>query len=312
MESAVNLHQLKIFLMVAKHQHFSKAAEELHLTQSAVSMQIKQLEETLGAALFDRLGKTTHLTAAGRILEEQALRMLGIEREIYQAIEELKGLKRGSVAVGASTTPGVYILPAILGRYRRRYPQISLSYWIAETQQIEQMTLKNQLDFGVVGGHLVEQDLRIEPYLTDELILVVGANHPLAAETGVKLEALQRLPFILRPKGSATRKVIDETFEKMGLKLNVTMELRDAESVKRLVIAGLGVTIISKHAVRYEMETGDLVHAPVEGLPLTRQLVVVSRHDKELSAAAKALLALLRDATSLKNQSAIASQEVEQ
>jgi len=293
----VNLRQLKIFLTVAKYRHFSKAAQELHITQSAVSMQIKQLEETLGVILFDRLGKTVHLTAAGRILEEQALRILGVEREIYQAIEELKGLERGSVAVGASTTPGIYILPTILGKYRRRYPHVALNYWIAETQQIEQMTLNNQLDFGIVGGHLVEQDLRIEPYLTDELILVVGANHPLATERGVGLEALQQLPFILRPKGSATRKTIDDAAEDMDVKLNVTMELRDAESVKRLVIAELGVTIISKHAVQYELEAGRLVHVPVEGLSLKRQLVVVSRHDKALSTAAKALLALLHETT---------------
>ena len=293
----MNLRQLKIFLTVAKYRHFSKAAQELHITQSAVSMQIKQLEETLGVILFDRLGKTVHLTAAGRILEEQALRILGVEREIYQAIEELKGLERGSVAVGASTTPGIYILPTILGKYRRRYPHVALNYWIAETQQIEQMTLNNQLDFGIVGGHLVEQDLRIEPYLTDELILVVGANHPLATERGVGLEALQQLPFILRPKGSATRKTIDDAAEDMDVKLNVTMELRDAESVKRLVIAELGVTIISKHAVQYELEAGRLVHVPVEGLSLKRQLVVVSRHDKALSTAAKALLALLHETT---------------
>ena len=292
----MNLHQLEIFLAVARHRHFSKAAAELGLTQSAVSMQIKQLEETLGVPLFDRLGKTTHLTTAGMLLEEHASRILGGVREIYQSIEELKGLDRGSVALGASTTPGIYILPSILGRYKRRYPQIELLYQIADTQQIEQMVLLNQLDFGVVGGHLVEQELRIESYLTDELILVVDMNHPFAKRENITPEMLQSVSFILRPKGSATRKVIDEAFEKQGLALNVIMELRDPESVKQMVIAGLGATIVSKYAVQRETEVGSLVYVPVQGLPFTRQLVIVSHRDKRLSVAAQALLQLLHAA----------------
>ena len=289
----MNLHQLEIFLAVARHRHFSKAAAELDLTQSAVSMQIKQLEEELGVPLFDRLGKTTHLTTAGMILEEHASRILGWVREIYQSIEELQGLERGSVAVGASTTPGIYILPAILGAYKRQYPQVELDYQIADTQQIEQMVVLNQLDFGVVGGHLIKQDLRIEPYLTDELILVVGADHPFAKGEDVTLERLQSVPFILRQKGFATRKVIDEAFEKRELKLNVIMELRDPESVKQMVIAGLGATIVSKYAVRYEVKGGYLVHVPVQGFPFTRQLVIVSHRDKRFSVAAQTLLELL-------------------
>ncbi len=291
----VNLHQLEIFLAVARCRHFSKAATELDLTQSAVSMQIKQLEQELGVPLFDRLGKTTHLTTSGMLLEQHASRILGAVREVYQSIEELKGLERGSVALGASTTPGIYILPAILGMYKPRYPQVKLDYQIADTQQIEQMVLLNQLDFGVVGGHLVEQDLWIEPYLTDELILVVGVDHPFAKRGNVALEMLQSVSFILRQKGSATRKVIDEAFEKRGLKLNVTMALRDPESVKRMAIAGLGATIISKYAVQREIEAGSLVYVPVQGLPFTRQLVVVSHRDKRFSVAAQALLQLLRD-----------------
>ncbi|MBI1928417.1 LysR family transcriptional regulator [Candidatus Poribacteria bacterium] len=290
----MNLHQLEIFLAVARHQHFSKAAAELYLTQSAVSMQIKQLEEELGVPLFDRLGKKTHLTAAGMILEKHASRILGQVRALYQSMKELKGLESGSIAVGASTTPGIYILPPILGEYKRRYPQVELKYQIADTQQIEQMVLLNQLDFGVVGGHLIEGELRIEPYLTDELILVVGADHPFAKQQGdITLEALQGLPFVLRQKGSATRKVINEAFEKRGLKLNVMMELRDTESVKQMVIAGLGVTITSKYAVRFEVEGGDLVPVPVQEMPLTRQLVTVSHRDKRLSVAAQTLLTLI-------------------
>ena len=289
----MNLRQLEIFVAVAKHQHFSRAATELHLTQSAVSMQIKQLEEGLGVLLFDRLGKGTHLTSAGRLLEEKAYQILGQVREIHQSIEELEGLERGSVAVGASTTPGIYILPSILGAYKQQYPHVELDYQIAETKQIEQMVLLNQLDFGVVGGHLVQQELQTQPYLTDELILVVSANHALATETNVELEALQNVPFILRQKGSATRQVIDKAFEGRGLKLNAVMELRDPESVKRMVIAGLGATVISEYAMRCEIETGHLVHMTVEGLPLTRQLVIISHRDKQLSVAAQALLALL-------------------
>ena len=291
----MNLHQLEIFLAVARHQHFSRAAAELHLTQSAVSMQIKQLEEELGVLLFDRLGKGTHLTSAGRVLEEKAYQILGQVREIHQSIEELEGLERGSVAVGASTTPGIYILPSILGVYKQQYPHVELDYQIAETKQIEQMVLLNQLDFGVVGGHLVQQELQTQPYLTDELILVVGADHTLATGADVELETLQNVPFILRQKGSATRQVIDKAFEERGLKYNAVMELRDPESVKRMVIAGLGATVISDYAVRYEIETGHLVHMTAEGLPLTRQLVIISHRDKQLSVAAQALLALLNN-----------------
>ena len=181
---------------------------------------------------------------------------------------------------------------------RERYPQIELDYQIADTQEIEQMVLKNQLDFGVVGGHLIEQDLLTEPYLTDELILVVGADHPLATEEDVTLEATQHVPFILRHKGSATRKIIEDAFGRRGLKLNSILELQDLEGVKQMVIAGFGATIISKAAVRHEIESGDLVHVSAQGLPFTRQLVIISHPEKRPSVAAQALLSLLRDSAS--------------
>ena len=291
----MNLHHLETFLAVAKHQNFSRAAEELYLSQSAVSIQIKQLEEEFGIPLFDRLGRATKKTIVGEIFEERALQILGIIREIYQSIEDVKGLERGHVAVGASFSPGIYILPKILGVYKQRYPQVKLDYEIADTQQIEQMVLRNQLDFGVVGGHLIEQDLNIEPYLTDQLILVVGANHPLAAESEVKLKTIQHMPFILRHKGSAARKVIEKAFEKRRLRLNSIIELQDPEAVKQMVIAGCGATIMSKEAVRKELADGELVHIRAKGLPLTRQLVIVSRRNKRLSVAAQALLKLLRE-----------------
>ncbi len=290
----MTLHQLEIFLAVAKCQHFSKAASEVYLTQSAVSMQIKQLENELGISLFDRLGKTTHLTTAGKVLEEHASRILGEVVNLYQAIEDLNGGERGHVTLGASTTPGIYILPKILRSYNRRYSQVKLGYQIADTQQIEQMIVLNQLDCGVVGGHLVEQSLRVEPYLTDELILVVSPENVFAKRKNVNLEQLQEVPFILRQKGSATRGVIKEEFEKRGLKLKVIMELREPESVKQLVIAGLGATIISKYAVLHELSSGNLVQVPVTELPFTRKLVIVSHRDKQPSFAAEALLRLLR------------------
>lgn len=169
-----------------------------------------------------------------------------------------------------------------------------MGYQIADTQQIEQMLVLNQLDFGVVGGHLVEQSLRVEPYLTDELILVVSSDNVLAKRKNVNLEQLQDVPFILRQEGSATRRVIKEEFNKRGLKIQVIMELREPESVKQLVIAGLGATIISKYTVQYELSAGNLVQVPVKELPFTRKLIIVSHRDKRPSFAAEALLRLLR------------------
>ncbi len=291
----MTLHQLRIFLAVAEQQHFSRAAHSLHMTQSAVSTQVKLLEEELNTQLFDRLGKTTHLTDAGRVLEEHARRILGEVRQAYQAMEELEGLNRGHVALGASTTPGTYLLPEILGKFRQKHPHIEVEYHIADTMNVEQMVLHHQVDFGVVGGQLIRPELTREAWLVDELIAVASPHHLLAHKTPVRLCDLQHEELILRGKGSATRQVIEREFEKRELGLNVAMELRDPESVKQMVVAGVGITICSKHAVQCELAARRLIQLKVQELPFQRELLLVSHRDKRFSAAASALLAMLRE-----------------
>lgn len=288
----MDVRDLQVFLSVAKHLNYTRAAEEVNLSQPSVSVRMRQLERDLGSKLFEQLGKTIALTEAGKLLVPYAERVIAAMADARDAIDGLQGLERGSLRIGASTTPGMYLIPQTIAHFKRRYPKIQVHLAVKDTRQIEEGVIRNQFDFGFVGGHLAGDDVEVAPWLVDELVLIVPLGHRLAGRKSVKPRALAKEQFILREQGSATRAVVASHLRKSRIEVEAIMEMANPESVKKAVQSGLGIAFISKFAVETELKAKTLVAVKIRNLEIRRELKFVYRKDKHLSTAAKAFLAL--------------------
>jgi len=261
---------------VAEARGFSRAAESVHVSQPAISMQVGELEAQLGLTLFHRLPRGVKLTAAGQLLLGYAQRLSALADEAERAIVEMKRLSRGRLAVGASTTIGVYLLPNLLGDYRRRYPDIDLQFDIANTEDIENRLVDGTLDAGLTEGLAPKRDeLESVVFLRDYLVPIVRPDHPRlkAGSEPFTLRQLCAESMIMREAGSGTREVIERALAKRGQKLQrVPMVLGSTEAIKRAVAAGLGVAIVSHLTIQTELASGQLAILPVRGFRLTRPL----------------------------------------
>ena len=291
----MTLHQLKIFQVVAKHKNFTRAGEELYLSQPAVSIQIKELETELGIKLFDQIGKKIYLSEAGKILEGYTNKIFRVVSETRQAIEDLKGVQKGHLRIGASTTIAICLLPHFLAKFKKEYPLIELQVGVENTSSIEEKILSNELDIGFVGGHLVSDDLIVEPFYNEEMVVVVGSKHPFVKKKRVTLKELRGERFILREKGSATRYFAEKKFRELKEELNIYLELGGPETVKRAVEEGLGITIISECIVGHELESKKLFKIEVDGLKICRTLNITYHKDKRLSIASEKFLAMVKE-----------------
>jgi DNA-binding transcriptional LysR family regulator len=290
----MTLRQLEVFLAIARARGYRRAAEALHTSQPALSQHIRELEAGLGARLFDRLGRGIALTEAGRVLEERALRVFATLADAREAVGELQGLQRGSLLIGASTTPGVYVLPSLIGRFRARYPGIELRLRIANSRAIEEAVRAHELDLAVVGGHgLAPGEECLAAGLVDELVLVVGRRHPWARSREMAPARLAEEPLLVREEGSATRQVAERTLERAGVAWRVGMELNHTEAIKQAVMAGLGVAFVSVYAVRDEVASRRLAAVRLRGLRIRRHFHAIHSEARTLSAGARAFLALL-------------------
>ena len=291
----VSLHQLSVFRAVARHQSFTRAAEELYISQPAVSAHVRELERLYGVELFEQVGRRVRLTEAGCLLEEYANRLLALIEESRRALDELKGLERGRLEVGASTIPGAYFLPEALGRFKARHPGVEVALHIADTHQVLGMVRRADVELAVVGESREEDGLRRQPYRSDELVLVVAAAHPWAREGLTDLMGLAEEPFILRERGSSTRENAEALLGRVGVAPRVVMEWESTEAIKKAVEAGLGVSILSAHAVELEVACGRLSTVRHPALACRRQFYIVSHGDRRLSPAARAFAALLEE-----------------
>ena len=290
----MTLRQLEVFLAIARARGYRRAAEALHTSQPALSQHMRELEGELGARLFDRLGRGIALTEAGRVLEERAQRVFATLADAREAVGELHGLQRGSLLVGASTTPGIYVLPALIGRFRRRYPGIELRLRIANSRGIEEAVRAHELDLAVVGGHgLAPGEECLAAGLLDELVLVVGRRHPWARSREVAPSRLVEELLLVREEGSATRQVTERTLERAVIGWRAGMELSHTEAIKQAVMAGLGVAFVSVHAVRDEVAGRRLAAVRLRGLRIRRHFHAIHSEARTLSAGARAFLALL-------------------
>ena len=286
----MEVRDLQVFISVAKHLNYTRAGEEVHLSQPSVSVRIRQLESELGLKLFEQLGKKVALTEAGQLLVPYANRVIRAVEDARQAIDELKGLARGSLRIGASTTPGMYIIPTTIARFKELHPHIDVQLGIRDTREIEDGVIKNEFDFGFVGGHLAGDEVDVLPWLTDELVLIVPPAHRLAGKKIVKRDDLSKERFIGRESGSATRATVADRLKELELQLETVMEMENPESLKKAVQSGLGIAFISRFAVEPELKAKALAAVKIQKLEINRELKIVYRRDKHLSRAARAFI----------------------
>lgn len=290
----MTLRQLEVFLAIAHAHSYRQAAEGLHTSQPALSQHVRELEAELGVRLFDRLSRGVVPTEAGRLLEERAKRVFATLTDVREVLGELQGLQRGSLLVGASTTPGIYVLPAVIGEFRRRYPGIDLRLRIANSRVIEEAIRAHEVDLGVVGGHgLAPGEECLAAGLADELVLIVSPRHRWAKRREVAPADLADEPLLVREEGSATRRVTERALEQAGVGWHVSMELGHTEAIKQAVMAGLGVAFVSVHAVRGEVASRRLVAIRLRRLRIQRHFHVIHSEARTLSAGARALVAML-------------------
>lgn len=285
---------LRSFLAVARHRNITRASGELFLSQPAVSRQIRQLEDQVGVLLFDRMGKSLYLTEAGSRLAAEAGELLGRLERVAETLRDHQSAGKGRLRIGASTTPGYYLLPPILGQFHRAHPDVEIQYAVKNSLSIEESIVANELDLGVVGGHLAREDLLMEHVAEDELVCFCGRNHRLAKMRRVSVPSLCRETWVIREKGSATRDLFERWLHAAGGKLGRTIELNSPEGIKAMVGAGIGVSFLSIHAIRDESWQKRVRLLPVVGLHLTRPIHLVMHPDKHVSPNVDAIRELFR------------------
>jgi DNA-binding transcriptional LysR family regulator len=279
----LNVKFLRTFVRVVENKSFTQAAEELHLTQPAVSFQIRSLEETYGVELLDRSGREIIPTASGRVLLTHARQILDLYARSQQEIDRLNDLVRGTLTVGASTGPGEHVLPQLLGRFKHRYPEIQVVLRISRTQEIIRQVQERTLEIGIVGARVKDDAILFQPFIKDDLIIIAAPQHRWAGAGPVRLNDVLQEPFILQQQGAGIRTMLESGLSERGLgveDLNVYMELGLQESVKTAVAEGFGIGIISRFAVRQELALGTLVQVPVDDLPAFRDEFYLVRHRK--------------------------------
>ena len=286
----MDVRDLQVFLSVAKHLNYTRAGEEVNLSQPSVSVRMRQLESDLGTKLFEQLGKKIALTEAGQLLVPYATRVILAMSDARDAIDGLQGLQHGALRIGASTTPGMYLIPRTIAHFKKRYPKIEVRLAVKDTRQIEEGVIRNEFDFGFVGGHLVGDEVDVLQWVTDEIILIAPLGHPFGGKRIVKPQDLASEKFIFREQGSATRAVVAAHLQKFRIEAEPVIEMANPESVKKAVQNGLGIAFISAFAVETELRAKTLLAVKVQSLQIRRELKIVYRKDKHLSAAARAFV----------------------
>lgn len=278
----MKLDYLKVFHVVANNKSFSKTARELHLAQSTVSLQIKQLEEYWDCQLFDRTTKKITLTSAGEILYNQVDKFTALINETEQALQQLKGIVDGDLKIGASLTIGEYFLPYTIATFHKLYPNINLSIEIDNSTEIIKKLENRDINIGFIESSISYQAFKQIPFIKDELTILCSPSLISSISEEITIEELLSLPFIMREAGSGTRQVIEEALRKNNIdprQLNVVMEFEHIESIKSAVEAGLGISILSKSAVRKELQLNILHEIQIKELDLYRNFYIVYQED---------------------------------
>jgi molybdate transport repressor ModE-like protein len=289
----MNLNHLRVFHAVAAAGSLTAAARSLQISQPAVSKQLGELEDVLGAPLVDRLPRGIRLTSAGRVLAEHAARIFGIEQTAEAEIAALLGVRRGQLSVGASTTIGSYLVPRVFGAFQRQHPALRLDLQIGNTAVVHDLVRRNVVELGLTEGFVIDDDLKTAVFEQDDMVAITAPGDPVLARAPLTARELVALPFVMRERGSGTREVIEAALAKKRLVVEPVMSLGSTEAVKNAVAARLGVAIVSRLALELELAGGSLVAIEVADLRIRRALHLVELHGKSRSPAASRFLELL-------------------
>ena len=289
----MDIRRLEIFAKVAELGSFSRAAEALFLTQPTISEHVRALEDELGVQLLDRLGRGATPTRAGQLLLGYAHRMLALSREAHQALERFQGRMSGELIVGGSTIPGEYVLPALIGQFKAKYPDIVISLLIGSTRQVSDWLEEGRVEVGVVGAQPTSRALESKELMADELVVVVPATHAWATRRTTSLADLQKEPMIVRERGSGSREALEHALHEAGLslaRLRVVGEMGSTQAVKQAVRAGIGIALVSKRAVEDECRAGLLACVKVKDLRVARAFYLATHRDRSRSPLAQAFV----------------------
>ena len=270
--------RLRVFRIVAEELSFTRAAERLFLTQPAVTSQVKNLEEEIGLRLFDRTGQRIALTEAGRVLNSYVRRIAALCADAERDLAALKGETRGRLALGASTTIAQYLLPRLAAEFLAAFPAIQLSITSGNTSEIVAALAEGRIALGIIEGPPGRADVKCEPFIEDEIVLVTTPAHEFAAGVALDRDALKHVPIILREHGSGTREVVEDTLRAAGLDprtLHIALALDSTESIKSAIAAGLGVGFVSRWALGKELALGLLRTVPVKSVRILRHFQFV-------------------------------------
>ncbi len=286
---------LRTFVAVADEGNMVKAADTLTYAQPTVSLHLKALEEHFGTPLLQYRDKRYELTEEGQVLYDYATTLLHLVREAHEAISEFRDLERGSLKVGATSNIGVYVLPVILSRFRRKYPKVEVTVAIDKSWTIQKQVLRGELNVGIVEAHARETpQLAVEPWYEDPLVLIASPNHPWAEVRAVRPDELGQYLFVTGEQGSGTRTVLESQLGASAGKIRVAMQLGSTEAVKRAVESNLGVSIVTKSSVTREIELGTLRSVDIEGTRLCKTFQLVYPKNRHLTAATKRFLTEMR------------------
>jgi LysR family transcriptional regulator, low CO2-responsive transcriptional regulator len=286
------LHQLRIFLAVARQGSFARAADELHLSPPTLSLQVKQLSETVGQPLFEQLGKKIYLTAAGQTLAEACQDIEARMERLSQDLAALSGVEKGSLKLAILTTVK-YTVPKLLGGFCAAHPGIDVAMLVGNREMLLQRLASNQDDLYIMGQPPEQMDVVCEDFADNPLVLVAPPNHPLVGKKRIAPQRLINEPFIMREPGSGTRLTAERFFSSHGVQLRNRLEVGSNEAIKQTVAGGLGLAVLSATTVVSELALGELVQLDVQGFPLIRRWHVVYPRGKRLSPAALAFKAWL-------------------
>jgi DNA-binding transcriptional LysR family regulator len=283
----VTLRQLRVFQSVARHLSYTRAAEELHLSQPAVSMQIRQLEDNLGLPLFELVGKKVYITEAGQEMYHYSR---GVEQQLSEAetvLENLKGLRQGRLVLAVASTAN-YFVPRLFAEFNKKYEGVSLSLDVTNREGLLAHLEANDADMIIMGLPPGDMVLEAEAFLDNPLVVIAPPNHRLVRKRHIPMEALQKETFIMREQGSGTRISMERVFDDKGIQLKTGMEMSSNEAIKQAVQAGLGLGVLSIHTLEAELILKRLVVLDVEDFPIMRHWYIVHRHGKRFSAIAQA------------------------
>ena len=283
----LTLRQIEVFNAVARLQNYTRAAEELHMSQPAVSMQIKQLEESVGLELFEQVGKTIHLTVAGRHMYEYARNISDLLDEADEVFQSLKGIERGELSISVATTAS-HFATRLLAAFSKQHEGITISLDITNRESLQRQLENNEPDLVIMGQPPKGVDVEAHAFMENPLVMIAPADHELVGEKNIPLAAIENEGFVVRERGSGTRGAIERFFNERGVRFHTDIEMTSNEAIKQAVEAGLGLGIVSIHTLELELETGRLKVLDVEGFPIERHWYIIQRKGKRLSPAAQA------------------------